>query len=105
MTKGIAFQAKIDLHEGMVPPDVWMSAAGLIPPHDFIVSRNRDGSIASRYGDEKWDRTPIKLMAVQHGCILRLGVMNTRHRSNFPFIRDKVFSVYFDMEKAWCSVG
>lgn len=61
MTKGIAFQAKIDLHEGMVPPDVWMSAAGLIPPHDFIVSRNRDGSIASRYGDEKWDRTPYQI--------------------------------------------
>lgn len=72
MTKGIAFQAKIDLHEGMVPPDVWMSAASLIPLTTLLCLEI--GTVALPLGmkHKKWDRTSIKLMAVQHGCILRL---------------------------------
>lgn len=52
------FTANICLPDGAVAPDPYDSAAGRIPPDDFVVSRQRDGSPLSYYGDLVWDRTP-----------------------------------------------
>ena len=47
----------MDLFAGAVAPDAYDDSCGLIPPNDFVVSRNRDGTTASIYGDLSWDRT------------------------------------------------
>lgn len=38
-------------------PDSFDDVSGAWPEDDFVVSRHRDGSVASRFGDLKWDRT------------------------------------------------
>jgi hypothetical protein len=38
-------------------PDSYDNSSGLMPPDDFIVSRHRDGSIASRFRDTSWNFT------------------------------------------------
>ncbi len=52
------YEPKIDIPNGAVAPDSYNESYGLVPPDDFVVSRNRDGSVASRYGDLSWDRSP-----------------------------------------------
>lgn len=53
-----AFDPKIDILEGMTPPDIWPSSNRLIPDNNFVVSRSHNGKTVSRYGDVKWDMTP-----------------------------------------------
>lgn len=52
------FEARIELLPGTVAPDVYDPSQGRIPLDDFVVSRFRDGSPASYYGDLSWNRTP-----------------------------------------------
>lgn len=49
------FEAKLDLPHGATALEVYDAAAGQSPPDDFIISRRRDGTVASRYGDLSWD--------------------------------------------------
>lgn len=51
------FESKMVLIAGAVAPDAYDNSCGLVPPDDFVVSRNRDGTAASVYGDLSWDRT------------------------------------------------
>jgi hypothetical protein len=53
----ICFEPKIDLLPGAVAPDAYDDSDGPVPPDDFVVSRKRDGTAASVYGDLSWDRT------------------------------------------------
>ena len=55
------FVPKIDLTRGAVAPDSYDDSCGLVPPDDFVVSRNRDGTAASVYGDLSWDRTEYNM--------------------------------------------
>ncbi len=52
------YEPKIPLSEAAVPPDSYDDSVGLIPPDDFVVSRFHDGTVASRYMDMSWNRTP-----------------------------------------------
>lgn len=52
------FQAKSQLPSEMAVPDEYDPSKGRIPPDDFVVSRNKDGSALSYYGEFRWDRTP-----------------------------------------------
>lgn len=49
------FEPKLDLPIGATAPDIYESSSGIVPPDDFVVSRNRDGSIASIFGQLFWD--------------------------------------------------
>ena len=61
MTKtSVVYAAKVELADGMVAPDAWDESLGLVPPDDFVVSRHRDGTVASVYGDPSWNRTPYQ---------------------------------------------
>jgi hypothetical protein len=51
------FEPKIDLPAGAVAPDAYDDSGGRVPPDDFVVSRKRDGTPASVYGELSWDRT------------------------------------------------
>jgi len=51
------WEPKIESESNVYSPDAFDGASGLIPPDDFVVSRNRDGSVASRYGDYEWNLT------------------------------------------------
>jgi len=51
-------EPKIALAAGAVPPDSYDDSSGLIPSDDFVVSRFHDGTVASRYMDMSWNRTP-----------------------------------------------
>jgi len=51
-------EPKIILHNAAIAPDTYDESQGLIPKDDFVVSRNRDGSVASYYGDCSWDLSP-----------------------------------------------
>lgn len=53
-----AYEARIELPPGAVPPDAYVLGGSRIPPDDFVVSRHKDGSPASYYGDLSWNRTP-----------------------------------------------
>lgn len=53
----IIFDPKIALPVGAVAPDSYDHSFGLVPHDNFIVSRHRDGSIASTFGDLSWDRS------------------------------------------------
>lgn len=52
------YTPKVDLGESGVAPDSWCDTNGLIPPPDFVVSRFRDGSVASYYRELTWNLTP-----------------------------------------------
>lgn len=49
------FEPKLDLPVGAVLPDVYDDSKGLIPADSFVVSRNREGSAASTYGELSWN--------------------------------------------------
>lgn len=49
------FEPKLDIPVGAIAPDVFVTTHGQVPPDDFVVSRNRDGSVASTYGELSWD--------------------------------------------------
>lgn len=53
-----AFQAKISSLPDVNAPDAYIPTEGRIPSDSFVVSRNRDGSLLSLYGDSSWDWTP-----------------------------------------------
>lgn len=48
-------EAKLEFGIGLVAPDVYDEAHGLVPPDDFVVTRKRDGSTASLYDELVWD--------------------------------------------------
>jgi hypothetical protein len=50
-----AFEPKLDTPVGAIAPDTYDSLQGKVPPDDFVVSRRRDGSVASTYGQQIWD--------------------------------------------------
>jgi integrase len=52
------FEARINLPADTAPPDIYDPSKGRIPPDNFVVSRYKDGSVASTYGDLSWNRTP-----------------------------------------------
>jgi hypothetical protein len=54
----MAFQAKISSLPDANVPDEYMPLKGRIPSDDFVVSRKKDGSSLSLYGDSSWDWTP-----------------------------------------------
>lgn len=49
------YEPKLELPVGAVSPDSYDGLHGLIPPDSFVVSRNRDGTAASTYGDIFWN--------------------------------------------------
>lgn len=53
-----AYKANIRLPDGAVAPDLYDSGAGPLPPDNFVVTRQRDGSPLGRYGDLVWDFSP-----------------------------------------------
>ena len=53
----LPLEANIELSAEMVAPDSYAHLSTLEPPGNFVVSRKRDGSVASRYGEMSWDWT------------------------------------------------
>ena len=49
------FEPKIELPVGAVAPDNYIQSLGLIPSDTHVVSRNRDRTTASTYGDLVWN--------------------------------------------------
>ncbi len=52
------FEARINFPADAVAPDAYNASHARIPPDNFVVSRNKDGSVASTYGELSWNRTP-----------------------------------------------
>lgn len=52
------YSANIRLPDNVVAPDRYDSGTGCLPPDDFVVTRQRDGSPLSRFGDLVWDFSP-----------------------------------------------
>lgn len=64
----IVFQPKLELAAGAPAPDSYSESDGLVPPDSFVVSRKRNGDVASTFGERIWDFTayhpeqrPLKL--------------------------------------------
>jgi hypothetical protein len=51
----IIFEPKLDVSEGLYAPDSYDDATGVLPSDNFIVSRDRNGSPASVFGDLAWN--------------------------------------------------
>lgn len=58
MNGSIIFIPNVSLGNGARAPDTWESSRGLIPTDDFVVSRDKDGTVLSKYKDPSWDLTP-----------------------------------------------
>jgi hypothetical protein len=58
-----SFHAKISFIPGAAHPDEYRPTLARVPPKDFVVTRNKDGSVLSKYGDLQWDRTPYHTRA------------------------------------------
>lgn len=71
----VRFHPNFDIPDVAVAPDSYDYSSGQIPSENFVVTRNRDGSVASRYGDPFWDCTAYEL----NGRTKRL---------HFPYSRD-----------------
>lgn len=56
-------QAKIEYIAGANTPDEYDVSLGLPPPHNFVVSRDKEGKPLSCYGHLTWDRTPYQKRA------------------------------------------
>lgn len=52
--RAIIFQPNIEIPPGSTLPDPYDRSYGLIPPDELVVSRNRDGSVASMYASYVW---------------------------------------------------
>lgn len=52
------YQAKIQLPQNAIAPDEYDQSNGRIPADDFVVSRDKNGSTLSVYGDLRWTLTP-----------------------------------------------
>lgn len=50
-----ALEPKLYLPIGAIAPDMYDNSLGQVPPDDFVVSRRRDGTVASIYGELTWD--------------------------------------------------
>lgn len=55
MKTATIFEPKIELPVGAIAPDDYIETLGLIPPDHHVVSRNRDRTVASTYGDLVWN--------------------------------------------------
>lgn len=53
----IEYQPKIELPENVPALSSYFGTSASVPPDDFIVSRRRDGSVASYYASLQWDLT------------------------------------------------
>ena len=53
-----SYEPRVVLPPGAVAPDNYNPTQGRIPSPDFVVSRSKDGSALSVYGDSSWDVTP-----------------------------------------------
>jgi len=51
------FESKLIVPAGVPEPDAFNESSGRIPPRDFVVTRRRDGTTASVFGDLAWDFT------------------------------------------------
>lgn len=65
------FQARIDLLPGSSAPDEYTPSKVRTPPDDFVVTRNKDGTALSHYGDLKWDRTPYDPESKEHSIYFK----------------------------------
>lgn len=76
------YQARIPMIPGAVAPDKYDPSLGLIPPDDFVITRNKVGSALSLYGHVRWDRTPYD--PEERECILSFEYWTegklTKHR-------------------------
>lgn len=59
------YDALLALAPGKSAPDCYDPSIGR-PPPDFVVSRNAEGEVLSRYGDILWDRTPYSNGSLTH---------------------------------------
>jgi hypothetical protein len=53
-----ANQARAQSSASTIALEKYKVSGGIVPSDDFVVTRNRDGSALSRYGELIWDRTP-----------------------------------------------
>lgn len=53
----IVFQAKLEMPLGEAEPDFYDPTLGVVPNDGFVVSRNRDGSVVSKFVDLIWNFT------------------------------------------------
>lgn len=49
------FEAKLYLPDHTHAPDVYDVSGGPLPADDFVISRHRNGDVASRFGDLQWN--------------------------------------------------
>lgn len=76
-----SFQPNISLPLGVPSPDFFEIGAR-VPADDFVVSRRRDGTVASRYGDNAWDVSPWLTKANTSKLVFDFwpGQSDTAHR-------------------------
>lgn len=49
------YEPKLEMPAGSVSPDLYDESIGSEPPDSFVVSRHRDGTVASRYRELAWN--------------------------------------------------
>lgn len=79
------FEPKLDMPVGAIAPDIFDANIGQVPSDDFVVSRNRDGSVVSLYGDLSWNLSAYHPEGQPY--ILNFVYWNT---GGFTLVRDQI---------------
>jgi hypothetical protein len=103
----VVFEPQLDYPVGAIYPDIY-DGLSKIPSDDFVVSRNRDGSVVSTYGQIAWDLSayhPEGKSIVLNFCFWNSGEINSSRRRLSYEIRHIIFLLIWVRDRAPLSLG
>lgn len=103
----VVFEPQLDYPVGAIYPDIY-DGLSKTPSDDFVVSRNRDGSVVSTYGQIAWDLSayhPEGKSIVLNFCFWNSGEINPSRRQLSYEIRHIIFLLIWVRDRAPLSLG
>lgn len=104
----VVFEPQLDYPVGANYPDTYDGLSGTPPPDDFVVSRNRDGSVVSTYGQIAWDLSayhPEGKSNILNFCYWSAGELNPARKQLSYEIRHIIFLLIWARDRAPLSLG
>ncbi|MFD1122453.1 hypothetical protein ACFQ2T_08070 [Methylophilus flavus] len=104
----VVFEPQLDYPVGAICPDIYESSPGTPPPDDFVVSRSRDGSVVSTYGQMAWDLSiyhPEGKSNILNFCYWDSGEENPTRKQLTYEIRFLIFLLIWARDGAPLSLG
>jgi len=104
----VIFEPKLDYPVGAIAPDTYDELSGSLPPDDFVVSRNSDGSVLSTYGQLGWDLSvyhPEGNSNILNFCYWDSGELTDLRKQISYELRHIIFLLIWVRDEAPLSLG